>query len=122
MHNLALGIGLILVATGIVAYVGSGAASWTALIPSVLGLIIAGLGGLALWRPGARTIAMHIAAVVALLGFLGSLQGVPEFFAMLGGTEVDRPWAAGAQTVTAIVTAVLVVAHVFTFLQARRAG
>lgn len=121
MHKLALGIGLILVVVGIVAYVGSEMANWSALIRSVLGLIIAGLGGLALWRPGARKHAMHAAAAVALLGFLGSLQGIPAFFALLGGAAVNA-WAATAQTITAILAAVFVAAAVYSFIQARRAS
>lgn len=121
MHKLALGIGLILVAVGIVGYIGSGMASWTALIRSVLGLIIAGLGGLALWRPGARKHAMHAAAAVALLGFLGAIQWTPAFFALLGGAAVN-PWPATAHTITAILTAIFVAAAVYSFIQARRAS
>jgi len=121
MHTLALWIGLALVVIGVVAYVGSGAASVTALVPSFLGAILAALGALATARPGAHRHAMHAAAAVALLGFLGSLQGIPAFFALLGGAEVERPWAAAAQTLTAVLSAVFVAAAVSSFVRARRA-
>ena len=121
MHTLALWIGLALVVIGLVAYVGSGAASVTALVPSVLGVILAALGGFAIARPEARRHAMHAAAAVALLGFLGSLQGIPAFFALLGGAVVERPWAAVAQALTAVLSAVFVVAAVSSFVRARRA-
>jgi len=121
VHKLALWIGLALVIIGVVAYLGSGAASVTALVPSVLGAILAALGLVATARPGARRHAMHAAAAVALLGFLGSLQGVPAFFELLGGAVVERPWAAAAQALTAVLSAVFVAAAVSSFVRARRA-
>jgi hypothetical protein len=121
MPNLAIIIGLILIAAGLIGYFGSGMESLTALIPLVPGALLAGLGALALWRPGARKHAMHAAAVIALLGLLGSLRGIPEFFALLGGQDVARPWAAVVQTVMAIGSAVFLVAAVRSFIAARRA-
>ncbi len=120
MHTFALWIGLALVVIGIVAYVGSGAASVTALIPAFLGAILAALGGVAMARPAARRHALHAAAAVALLGFLGSLRGIADFFALLGGAAVERPWAATAQTLTAVLSAVFVAAAVASFVRARR--
>jgi hypothetical protein len=121
MHKLALWIGLALVVIGVGAYIGSGAASLTALVPSVLGAILAALGALAMARPGAHRHAMHAAAAVALLGFFGSLQGIPAFFALLGGAVVERPWAATAQALTALLSAVFVAAAISSFVRARRA-
>lgn len=121
MQKFALWIGLALVVIGLVAYVGAGATSVTALVPSFLGVILAALGGVAMVRPTAHRHAMHAAAAVALLGFLGSLQGIPAFFALLGGAEVERPWAAVAQTFTAVLSAVFVAAAVSSFVRARRA-
>jgi len=121
MHTLALWIGLALVVIGVGAYVGSGTASVTALVPSVLGAILAALGVVAMARPRAHRHAMHAAAAVALLGFLGSLQGIPAFFELLGGAVVERPWAAAAQALTAVLSAVFVAAAVSSFVRARRA-
>jgi hypothetical protein len=94
--------------------------SVTALVPSFLGVILAALGGFAIARPTARRHAMHAAAAVALLGFLGSLQGIPAFFSLLGGAVVERPWAAVAQTLTAVLSAVFVAAAVSSFVRSRR--
>ena len=120
MPRLAISIGLILMATGLIGYFGTGRESLTALIPTIFGLIMAGLGLLASWRPGARRHAMHAAAAVALLGFVGSIRGVPGFFTLLAGGDVERPWAAVAQAVMATLTAVFVGAAVRSFVIARK--
>lgn len=66
-------VGLLLVAVGVIAYfVSMPGASLTALIPAVVGLILAILGGLAISRENARKHLMHAAAGVALLGALGA--------------------------------------------------
>ncbi|MGI9014694.1 MAG: hypothetical protein ACR2GY_10650 [Phycisphaerales bacterium] len=69
-----LALGVILIILGIAAYLGTGRSSITALIPAFLGIALAGLGALALAKPGARKHAMHAAVVVALLGLIGSLM------------------------------------------------
>lgn len=83
MAKTTMWLGLALVALGIVGFIGSGAESLTALIPSVIGLVLAGLG-LAGQREGRRALTMHIAVAVALIGFLGSALGLAELPAGVG--------------------------------------
>lgn len=120
MPRLAISIGLMLMATGLIGYFGTGRESPTALIPAFFGLIMGGLGLLASWRPGARRHAMHAATAVAVLGFVGSVRGIPGFFSLLAGGDVERPLAAVAQAVMAVLTAVFVAAAVRSFVIARQ--
>ena len=74
LPKIALVVGAVLIVVGSWAYLASGPdASPTALIPAVLGLGLAVAGLVGLRSSSARRNAMHAAAVVALLGVLGSL-------------------------------------------------
>ena len=75
MVQLSLWIGLLLIALGIVGYVGTQMISITALIPAAFGVVIvlAALYGRAESR---RRTAMHLAMGIALVGILGSIPGV----------------------------------------------
>jgi hypothetical protein len=64
---------VIFVVLGIGAYVVTGAESWTALIPSVFGLLL--LGAAAISRRNLK-VGAHLAAVVGLLGFLGTARSL----------------------------------------------
>jgi hypothetical protein len=110
----------VLVALGLVAYVASGGASITALIPTFFGLPLAILGFVGK-AENRRKHAMHAAAALAVLGFLGSARGVPATMTLATGGEVARPAAAVVQTVMALVCLVFVVLAVRSFVAARRA-
>ena len=118
MSRAAVAIGVALIVVGAGAYTLSGpGASPTALIPAVLGLLLALLGALGLYGGDTRRHAMHAAAAVALLGALGS-----------AGQLIARPAAdsddAGIATTAGILTLVLcttfVVLAVRSFRDARR--
>lgn len=119
MANVTIWFGAALMVLGIVGYVGSGAASPTALIPTVVGAILAALGA-AGRREDRRALTMHVAAVVALLGFLGSAMGLVSLPDLLTGEDLDRPWAVGVQSVMALVLAVYLVLSIRSFIAARR--
>jgi uncharacterized membrane protein len=104
-------VGATLVVVGVVAYVATGFASVTALLPSLLGLVIAVLGVVAA-RVDAGQHAIHAALVVALLGLLGSLQP-------LGGLADAEP-AAITSLVTVLVLAAYLAFGVRSFVSARR--
>jgi hypothetical protein len=110
-------VAALLVATGLIAYVVSGANSFTALIPSFLGLVIGALWAVTHARPSWAKHAMHGVAVIALLGALGSLGRVIP--ALTGG--VDLPIAFTAQVVTTVLCLWLIVAAVRHFRAQRRA-
>ncbi len=119
MANVTIWFGAALMVLGIVGYVGSGAASPTALIPTVVGAILAALGAVGR-QEDRRALTMHVAAVVALLGFLGSAMGLVSLPDLLTGEDLDRPWAVGVQSVMAVVLAVYLVLSIRSFIAARR--
>ncbi len=120
MLALTTWIGALLVATGVIGYVGTGAASLTALIPSAVGalLLIAALIGR---RENARKHAVHAALAVALVGLLGSLMNVVKIGDVLAGTA-QRPAAVIVSTVMFVLLVVYLVAGIRSFVRARAAS
>lgn len=121
MARITIGLGVVLIALGIGAYFATGRESWTALIPAVFGLPMAGLGVLAL-QDGMRKMAMHIAVVLGVLGFCGTVTGLIKLPALLGGDELERPVAVGVQSAMAVLCFIFVVLCVQSFIKARRGG
>jgi hypothetical protein len=64
--------------------------------------------------------AMHAAVLVALLGFLGSVRGIPGLAKVFDGTAA-RPAAIVSQSIMALLTLGYVVVAVRSFIQARQA-
>lgn len=120
MPQTSVGLGLLLIAVGLVGYFGAAAPHFTALIPAVFGILFALLGAVALYQPAWRKHAMHAAAALALLAFLGTFQGLLSLPALLRGEEVARPGAAVARSATAVLTLVFLVLAVNSFVAARR--
>ena len=120
MLTLTNWVGGLLVATGVIAYVATGAASFTALIPAAVGvlLLIAALIGRR--SENARKHAMHTGLAIALLGALGALMNVVKLGDLFAGTA-ERPGAIIASTVMFALLVVYLVAGVRSFVQARAA-
>jgi lysylphosphatidylglycerol synthetase-like protein (DUF2156 family) len=119
MPRIAIVFGSLLVLVGVGFYVGTGAASITALIPAFIGLPLALLGGLAT-RENLRRHAMHGAAALGLLGFFGSARGLAQLPALLSGEPLARPAAVAGQSLTAALCLVFVILCVRSFVEARR--
>jgi hypothetical protein len=119
MVKATIGFGAALVVLGVVAYVGSGAESVTALIPSFFGIALVALG-VAGRREDRRALTMHIAAAVALVGLLGGARGLPDLPDLLTGKDLERPWAVGTQSTMAALLAVYLVLSIRSFIAARR--
>ena len=114
--------GVLLILIGIVGYgygMAGGGASPTALIPAVLGLILAILGFAAKSKEDLRKHIMHAAVIVGLLGLLGTASSFLKIPALLDGTA-ERPAAIVAQLATALVCLFFVVLCVNSFISARR--
>ena len=111
--------GAVLIVVGVIGYAITGGASLTALLPSVLGVPVLGLG---LWAgdEARRRTAIHAALVLALLGFLGTLMNVVQLPAVLSGAEVARPQAVVVSSITALVCAIYLGFGVRSFMAARR--
>jgi hypothetical protein len=118
MANTTVGFGVVLVLLGIVGYVGTGAQSPTALIPTAIGIVLVVLGLLAR-NPRLRMHAMHGAALTGLLGFAGSVGGIPPLLRMLAGQTINRPAAAVARSIMALLCLALVALTVRSFVVAR---
>lgn len=93
-----------------------GYASLTALIPSIIGLIITIAGGIAT-NEKMRKHAMHAAILIALLGFL-AIAG--RLFPALFSDKPINQVAFASQAITAVLLAVLIALGVNSFIQARR--
>ena len=113
-------VALLLVAVGLGGFVASGAQAPTALIPAVLGVLLAVCAAVAR-SPKARMHAMHAAVLVALLGFLGAFNGVLQLPAYLSGQPVARPLAVVSKSVTVVLCLAYLVVAIRSFIQARRA-
>jgi hypothetical protein len=120
MANLTVGFGLALIALGLGGYFGTGRISPTALIPAAFGLLLA-ICGLLAQRSAWRQHAMHAAAVLALLGFLGPLRVAPQMAALLTGGAVAHRTAVLDQMVMMVVCGVLLALCIRSFIAARRA-
>jgi hypothetical protein len=120
MAKTTIWFGLALVVLGIVGFIGSGAESLTALIPTLIGLVLAGLG-FAGQQEGRRALAMHIAVGVALIGFLGSAMGLADLPDLLSGEDLERPWAVAVQSIMAAVLLVYMALAIKSFVDARKA-
>jgi len=120
MPKLAIIIGIILSILGLYAYFGMGAQSMTALIPTFFGIpfIILGFMG---QQENRRKTAMHFAAALALLGFLGTVSGLIQFISMVGGTTVERTEAVTVQAIMAVLCFLFVFFAVKSFIEARKA-
>lgn len=120
MAAITIWFGIILILLGLVGYVGSGGASVTALIPAGFGVVLTALGFAARYE-WARKHAMHAAAALGLLGFLGSVPGLLQLPTLLAGGDVARPMAVISQSIMAVLMALFVGLCVKSFIDARRA-
>jgi hypothetical protein len=63
----------------------------------------------------------HIAALVGLLGFLGTAKSLGKVPALLSGETVERAAAVGVQAAFAVLSLIFVALCVKSFIDARRA-
>lgn len=90
MPSFAIFIGILLDILGIAGYVWTGSHSPTALIPAVIGTLILILGIVALRNPSLRRQAMHGAAILAALGFLGgAVRALPNLSKMCASKQAN---------------------------------
>ena len=103
MPRIIFTFAVIFVLLGIGAYLITGAQSWTALIPSIFGLLLAIAGAVSLksLKHGG-----HIAALVGLVGFLGTAKSLGKV---------------GVQAAFAVLSLIFVALCVKSFIDARRA-
>ena len=119
MPKLAISFGILFIIIGLVSYFGISSESITALIPTFLGipLLIAGIIGL---NEKYLKHAMHVAALLMLIGFAGTVSGLIKLFKMLGGAETARPAAVTVQAIMAVLCLIFLILAVKSFIDARK--
>jgi len=116
--------GALLLAVGVVGYGmatpgDDGKVSPTALIPAVIGGSLLGLGTIA-FNPKRRKHAMHLAAVLGLVGFLGGFMPLIRQYNKTGSVDPTKPAAVSGELMI-LICAVFVGLCVNSFVQARKA-
>jgi hypothetical protein len=112
MPKITIAVGVLLAIQGVGFYVATSSRSITALIPTFVGLPLLLLGILAL-SDSARKHAMHVAAAVAMVGFLAALGRMAS-----AGLSVSA--AGSAVLIMALLTGVFLVLCIKSFVDARR--
>lgn len=122
MAKVTLVFAVILIAVGLVGFITTGSIHYTALIPAVLGFLLCIFGALS-FSPdaGRRKLFMHINVTLALLGFLGTVMGLFQWFSMLAGATVKNPPAVESKAIMALVCLVYVILCIRSFIAARKA-
>ena len=115
MARITIAVGGVLIVLGLVGYFPD-QGSWTALIPAIVGVLLAILGALAL-QPQWRKHAMHGAVLIGLLGFLAAAG---RAISVLAGGEIHNPKSFSMLVAMAVVCGVFVGLCVKSFIDARR--
>lgn len=121
MSGISIVFGILLVLIGVAGYgygMNAGTASITALIPAFFGFVLIVSGGVGMVTEGMRKHLMHLAVVVALLGFILT-AGRLVMKAATGGLEASP--AVMSQGAMAAVCLVFVVLAIRSFAAARSA-
>lgn len=123
MAKVTLVFAVLLIALGLLGFIGTGSEHYTALIPTWIGLIL-GLFGLLSFSPdsGRRKLFMHINVTVALLGFLGTAGELIRSTLHANATGV-APSAAAVESkyALAVLLLIYIILCVRSFIAARRA-
>jgi multisubunit Na+/H+ antiporter MnhF subunit len=122
MAKLTIMFGVVLILLGLLGFVATGHHAPTALIPAIVGVILAALGALALTEDAKkRMLYMHIAVTLGLLGFLGTAKSIYDYIEMVRGVQFPHPAAVEEKAAMAGVLLVFVILCVRSFISARRA-
>jgi len=108
MPRTTMAIGSLLTIMGMIAYIATAFASWTARIPAILGLTIVIYGLVALVRP---KVGLILALVVSVLGMLGTSMNVMQLGELFAGSA-ERPAAAITSALTSILLIIYVIAGI----------
>ncbi len=122
MARFTIIVGIILGLLAVFAFMGTGAKHPTSLIPAAFGVVLAVCGALARTTDlKKRALWMHIAVTVGLLGFLGTVKSIVDFFRMENGKQFPFPLAVEEKAAMSVLLLIYVIASVRSFIAARRA-
>jgi hypothetical protein len=117
--QITIGVGALLSVIGLLSRVLSDSTSFTVLIPFFFGALLLVLGWLALVPQRTKTM-MHVAAALALLGVLGSLNVLPALFALAAGGAEASPISIVARSSMLLLCSGLLGIYIASFVHARR--
>jgi hypothetical protein len=122
MAKITLLFALLLIALGLVSFLGTGSLHPTALIPAWTGLAL-GVFGLCAISPSEsrRKLFMHINVTIGLLGFLGAVGSAVSGYLKPGAHGVDLA-ALQSKLAMAALLLLYVILCVRSFIAARRSG
>jgi multisubunit Na+/H+ antiporter MnhF subunit len=123
MAKVTLVFAVLLIALGLVGFIGTGSEHYTALIPTWIGVVLGIFGALALSPdPSRRKLFMHINVTVALLGFLGTVSELIRGTIHAHATGITPKAAAiDSKIALAVLLLIYVILCVRSFIAARRA-
>lgn len=119
MPKFSIALGIIFIIMGLYGYFGISSVSVTALIPTFLGIPLLILGWLGLNEKYLKH-TMHAAAVLTLLGFIGTVSGLVKFVRLLVGEESKISAAITVQSIMAVLCLLFLMLAVKSFIDARK--
>ena len=122
MAKITIGFGVALIALGIVGFVGTGSAHFTALIPSWIGILLVLLGAAANTPDSRRrAVYMHVAVTLGLLSVLATFKGgIIDFILMERGRYFKYPAAVESKAAMCVLMLIYVALCIRSFIVARR--
>jgi hypothetical protein len=124
MAKVTLIFAALLIALGLIGFLGTGGAHFTALIPSYFGLALLTFGFLAISpNESRRKLYMHVNVSIGLLGFLGgAIEAVRGYFHATSAGLTPNPIALTSKILLAGLMFIYVLLCVRSFINARRTG
>lgn len=121
MAKTTIWLGVVLILLGILGFVATGSYAPTALIPTLVGVILSVLGLFALTdNAKKRMLYMHIAVTIGLLGFLGTAWSIVNYIQMIRGKQFPHPAAVEEKAAMAAILLFFVLLSIRSFIAARR--
>ncbi len=113
-------LGLLLVLIGIIGFIASGVASYSALIPAVYGAVFLLLGKVG-EDESRRMVTMHLAQLLALIAIIGTFTGILDVISWLGGDRAVNMMIAASRALMALLSMGYLILGIRSFIEARRA-
>ena len=105
---------------GVLSYYLSGMASVTALIPAFFGILYAIFSVLAISKPNLNKHMLHASMTLTLLALGGTFKGFGKLIKWFGGEQFERLLAIQVQGAFFVLSAILLVLGINSFIQARK--
>ena len=118
MSTTTIIIGLLLINEGIIGFILTGSTHFTALIPAGFGLVIT-LSGILARNEKLHMHAMHVAVLLALIGFGATASAFSKIPLLIAGTAGEKTVAYQSKIVMAILCGTLLFLGIRSFVVAR---